>query len=181
MAALDADFTPVHEVHVEFNELVLPDGKHIPVQTSVTPGSGENDEFRHRRESESEKGRERHRFGESEGCPRADAARVGRGDAASEATGKNAPHQSTPRFLNFPPTRSILTRAQSYFAELQDPLEFGSEPLTPQLASSLASPPPDGSFVHARLVTALSSTTARKRKGCGSDCFPGLSFLMEIT
>jgi hypothetical protein len=49
-----------------------------------------------------------------------------------------------------------------YFAELQDPLEFGTEPLTLQLASSLASPSPEGSFVHARLVTALSSATTQK-------------------
>src|SRR6202163_1901237 len=41
ISALDADFTPVHEVQLEFNELVLPDGKHIPVRTSVTPGSGQ--------------------------------------------------------------------------------------------------------------------------------------------
>ena len=49
-----------------------------------------------------------------------------------------------------------------YFAELQNPLEFGEEPLTPELAAALASPPPDGSFVHARLVTALSSATSQK-------------------
>jgi hypothetical protein len=38
MAALDADFTPAHEVQVDFNEFVLPDGRHIPVQTKITPG-----------------------------------------------------------------------------------------------------------------------------------------------
>src|SRR5579864_3005251 len=40
-AALNADFTPVRNVHVEFTEIVLKDGKHIPVHTSVAPGSGE--------------------------------------------------------------------------------------------------------------------------------------------
>jgi hypothetical protein len=46
-------------------------------------------------------------------------------------------------------------------AELQQALDFGSEPLTSQLAASLSSLPPDGSFVRARLVTPLSSATSQ--------------------
>lgn len=49
-----------------------------------------------------------------------------------------------------------------YFAELQQSLNFGSEPLTPALASSIGGPPPDGSVVHARLLTPLSSATTQK-------------------
>ena len=40
IAALDADFTPERKVEVSFNELVLPDGRHFPLNTSVSPGSG---------------------------------------------------------------------------------------------------------------------------------------------
>jgi hypothetical protein len=63
--------------------------------------------------------------------------------------------------LSSQPIPSIIDAGTIYFAELQDPLEFGTEPLTPQIASSLESLPPDGSFVYARLVTALSSATAQ--------------------
>jgi hypothetical protein len=49
-----------------------------------------------------------------------------------------------------------------YFAELQEPLDFGTEPLTPELASSMNTPPPPGSLVHARLLTALNSATTQK-------------------
>src|SRR5258708_8186740 len=49
-----------------------------------------------------------------------------------------------------------------YFAELQNPLEFGSEPLTPELAAALTSPPPNGSFVQRGLVRALGSATQKK-------------------
>ncbi|MGH7839491.1 MAG: hypothetical protein ACREQC_16925, partial [Candidatus Binataceae bacterium] len=45
LAALDADFTPAHKFNVEFDELVLPNGKHIAIQTRVTPGSGEEMQF----------------------------------------------------------------------------------------------------------------------------------------
>jgi len=49
-----------------------------------------------------------------------------------------------------------------YFAELEQPLDFGTEPLTPEIASALNTPPPSGSSVHVRLITALSSATAHQ-------------------
>ncbi len=49
-----------------------------------------------------------------------------------------------------------------YFAELLKPLDFGSEPLTPEMAASLRAAPPNGSFVHAMLLQTLGSATAQK-------------------
>jgi hypothetical protein len=49
-----------------------------------------------------------------------------------------------------------------YLAELLEPLDFGTEQLTPELAASLSSAPPDGSFVRARLVTPLSSASSQR-------------------
>lgn len=45
LAGLDADFTPAHKVEVTFTDLVLPDGKHLSLHTSVTPGSGQVMQF----------------------------------------------------------------------------------------------------------------------------------------
>ena len=39
VAALNADFSPYREVEIEFDELVLADGRHLPLQTSVARGS----------------------------------------------------------------------------------------------------------------------------------------------
>ena len=39
ISALNADFSPYQEVHIEFDELVLADGRHLPLQTSVARGS----------------------------------------------------------------------------------------------------------------------------------------------
>ncbi|HEV7553668.1 MAG TPA: hypothetical protein VGP65_18440, partial [Candidatus Angelobacter sp.] len=50
----------------------------------------------------------------------------------------------------------------TYFAELQDPIDFGSEPLTPKLLSSIGTPPPAGSLVHALLITSLDSASTKK-------------------
>ena len=49
-----------------------------------------------------------------------------------------------------------------YFAEVLDPLDFGTEPLTPEMAASINTPPPPDSLVHARLVTPLNSATTKK-------------------
>jgi hypothetical protein len=45
LEALNADFTPARKVGLAFDQLVLPGGKHIPIQTSVTPGFGEGINF----------------------------------------------------------------------------------------------------------------------------------------
>src|SRR5215469_17244965 len=41
LAALDANLTPARKITVEFTELLLTDGTHIPIQTSVVSGSGQ--------------------------------------------------------------------------------------------------------------------------------------------
>ncbi len=161
MAALDADFTPAHEVHVEFSELVLPDGTHIPVQTSVMPGSGQLVNFvtagndKHKKgvmDAASEKAKQAREQGKREwNAAMRQVKQPGKMHRIKRAAVSQLP--AHPQYVD---------AGTVYFAELQDPLPFGSEPLTPQLASSLASPPPDGSLVHARLVTPLSSATARK-------------------
>ncbi len=49
-----------------------------------------------------------------------------------------------------------------YFAELQEPLDFGAEPLTPEMAASLGAAPPPGSFVRTLLMTPLNSASTPK-------------------
>ena len=49
-----------------------------------------------------------------------------------------------------------------YFAELEDPLDFGSEPLTAKNAVTLGTTPPPGSLVHALLSTPLNSGVTQK-------------------
>src|SRR5258708_562713 len=41
MGILNADFTPARKIDVEFDELVLADGRRIPFDAVVTPGSGQ--------------------------------------------------------------------------------------------------------------------------------------------
>jgi hypothetical protein len=39
--ALNAEFTPSRKVEIEFDELELLDGQHIPIHATVIPGSGQ--------------------------------------------------------------------------------------------------------------------------------------------
>jgi hypothetical protein len=161
MAALDADFTPAHKVEVEFNELVLPDGKHIPVETSVTAGTGQALNFITAKEQEHKKG-----VSDIASEKAKDAREQAKHDwdvAMQQVKQPGKLHRlKHAAIAQLPAHPQYIDAGTVYFAELQNPLNFGSEPLTPQLASALASPPPDGSFVHARLVTGLSSATAQK-------------------
>src|ERR1700677_2087380 len=56
LSALDAEFTPAHKIDVEFTELVLPDGKHLPIHTRVTPGSGQLIQFITAADADQQKG-----------------------------------------------------------------------------------------------------------------------------
>jgi hypothetical protein len=55
-----------------------------------------------------------------------------------------------------------------YFAELGKQLEFGSEPLTPEVAASLNSEIPEGTTVHAELTTPLNSASTLKGAEVGA-------------
>jgi hypothetical protein len=54
-----------------------------------------------------------------------------------------------------------MNAGTSFNADLRQPLEFGTEPLRPETLSSIGTPPPSGSVVHALLVTPLNSATTK--------------------
>ena len=160
-AALNADFTPVRKIQVEFTELVFKDGKHILLHTSVTAGSGEVLHF-----SSAGDGEKKNTI--------KDAATRKTNQAKQQAKQdwENAMKQlKTPgrmhrlkRFVQsqLPVHPQYLPAGTVYLAALNDPLNFGSEVITPQVASAIGGTLPPGALVHARLVTPLTSANAKK-------------------
>jgi hypothetical protein len=159
--ALNADFTPARKVGIEFDQIVLPDGTHIPMQTVVTPGSGQVIEFVTAADQEqkksvkdlaSEKGREAKQQAKREWD-----------NAVAQVEQPGKIHRAK-RYLiaQLPVHPQYIDPGTVYFAELRAPLEFGTEPLTVDMAKSIGAPPPDGTSVRARLSMPLSSATARK-------------------
>jgi hypothetical protein len=161
LAGLDGDFTPAREIEVRFTELVLADGKHIPLHTSVTPGSGQVLKFVTAREKETKK---TVKDVASEKTKEAKQQAREQWDSAMKQLKTPGRIHRLERYAEaqLPVHHHYIPAGTTYFAELEDPLDFGSEPLTPQMAASVGGPLPEGSVVHARLLTALSSATTRK-------------------
>lgn len=160
-AALDADFTPAHKVQVEFNQITLPDGKQLPVHTTVTPGSGNVVEFvsaadEHQGKGVKDAAAERTREAKQE-------AKQEWNDAMKQVKQPGKVHRLE-RFAvgELPVHPQYIDAGTTYFAELQDSIDFGTETLTPEMASALGQTPPDGSVVQARLLTPLSSATTHQ-------------------
>ncbi|MGH9715255.1 MAG: hypothetical protein ACRD4R_00770 [Candidatus Acidiferrales bacterium] len=159
-AALNADFTPAHRVDVEFSELALPNGRRIPIQTKVTPGSGQVIQF------VSATGDQKRGFASEVAKRKQDAEHKAHQQWNAVIQQVKAPgkiHRLVRYALAELPFRPHYIDARTvYFAELERPLNFGNEPLTPALAESIAHPMlVQGSVVEARLLSPLNSATAR--------------------
>jgi hypothetical protein len=161
LSALDAEFTPAHKIDVEFTEFVLPDGNHLPIHTRVMPGSGQVIQFVTAAAADQQKGV---KDVAAEKAKEAKEEAKREWDAAMQQVKEPGKMLKIERYAvaQLPMHPQYIDAGTVYLAELQQPLDFGSEPLTPRLAASLSSPPPDGSFVRARLVTPLSSATSQK-------------------
>jgi hypothetical protein len=161
LSILNADFTPAREVEVAFKDLLLPDGRHLPLHTTVTAGSGQVIQFVTAPDT---KGKTSIKSKASE---RTQAAR----QQAKQSWEAAMTQLKTPGRIHrleryaeaqLPVHAQYVPAGTVYFAELDDPLDFGSETMTPEMASSLVGALPEDSMVQARLLTPLSSATARK-------------------
>lgn len=136
MAALDANLTPARQIEVEFTELVTADGKHIPIQTSVVPGSGQVLQFVSAAESQKKKDM-KDVLTQKEREAKAEARR--QFEAARQQVKQPGKMHRLERaaVAQFPVHPQYVDAGTAYFAELKEPLQFGSEPLTPEMAASM--------------------------------------------
>src|SRR6266550_8926306 len=162
LAVLNADFTPLRKVEVGFHELVLPDGRRFPLHASVAPGSGQVIDLvtaaneKEKKNAVTDMASEKIKEAKQQAHEQWDNAmkqlktpgRIRRLERYGEA--------------QLPVHRQYIPAGTVYFAELVDPLDFGSVVMTVSMASSLGADLPEGSVVHARLVTPLSSATSHK-------------------
>ena len=161
MAALDADFTPARAMEVEFRELVLADGRRLPLSTAVTPGSGQVIQFVSAAEAKQKKtvkdqASERTRQAKQQAQQQWDNAMKQLKTPGRMHRVKRYVEAQLPVHYQYIPAGTV------YFAELKEPLEFGTEVMTPQMAQAFGGPLPEGSVVHAWLSTPLTSATAQK-------------------
>jgi hypothetical protein len=161
LGILNGDFTPSRKIEVEFSEVVLADGKHIPFRAVITAGSGQ---VMRLISTKDQKTRSRAKDAASEKIREAkEEARRKWRDAMNQVKEPGKMHRLERYVVNQLPVHPQYVQPGTlYFAELQDPLDFGSEVLTPKLTSSLGVAPPTGGLAHAFLITPLNSATTKK-------------------
>jgi hypothetical protein len=161
LAVLDANFTPLRAIDVTFTELILADGKHIQIQTTVTPGSGQVIRFLVAADGKDKKGI---KDAASEKALEAKEEAKREWNIAMQQITQPGKFHKAERYMvaQLPVHPQYIDAGTAYFAELQQPLDFGVEPLSVETAASLGAAPPPGSFVRARLTTALNSASTTK-------------------
>ena len=161
-AALNADLTPERKVELTFDNLTLADGRHFRLESSVTPGSGQVIRFVAAAQSKGKKKGLKDLASDRTEQAKAQARR--QWDAAMKQLKTPGRIHRLERYIEaqLPAHAQYIPVGTVYFAELTVPLDFGTESMTPQMASPVGGPLPPGSVVHARLITPLTSATAQK-------------------
>ena len=164
LAAMNANFTPPHKIHVAFDELVLSDGRHIPINTQVSPASRGVLQFVPANQKNATPAGSRPRNYVSQKIHQAkDQIRQELKSAKDLLHHPGKTHQlKRYAIARLPVHPQYLDAGTAFNADLLEPLEFGRESLKPDAMAAIGTQPPNGSVVHALLVTPLSSASNRK-------------------
>ena len=167
-SALNANFSPVHNVHLQFDELVMADGRHVPMKTVASPAPNETLQF----VSANEKEQKKKKPAETASSEVSEAKHEIKRQLNKQVnqrwnTLKQQVRQPVKTVRNYaiaqsPVHRQYLHAGTSFNADLLQPLDFGTEAVKPEALTSVGAPPPSGSVVHARLITPLNSSTTKK-------------------
>jgi len=162
LQAMDGNFSPARGVHVRFEELVLADGRHLPIQTVASPAPNGVLRF----VAANAKGEKKNKV-QNAASKRIDQAKhqihQQWSDLQKQIHEPGKVHKVKRYVLaQLPVHPQYIDVGTSFNARLLEPLDFGTESLKAESLTSIGTPPPSGSVVHARLVTALSSASSKK-------------------
>jgi hypothetical protein len=168
IAAMNANFSPPRQVRVDFNELVLADGRRLSLTTVVSPGSGGILQFvpattkEHGGKKDEAKGLASRKVSDVREDLKANWESAKK--QVKKQIDEPAKMHRLERFAvdQLPYHPQYMGRGTSFNADLQRPLDFGSESLNPETLTAIGTPPPAGSAVHALLVTPLNSASTKK-------------------
>jgi len=159
--ATDGNFSPVRHVHVQFDELVMADGRHVALQTVASPAPDGILRFVSANETE-KKNKLQDAAGKKVSATR-QAIHQQWSDLQKQIHEPGKMHKLKRIALaQLPVHPQYIDAGTSFNADLLQPLDFGTEAVNPEALTDIGSAPPNGSVVHARLVTPLSSSTAQK-------------------
>ena len=161
MQATNGNFSPVHKVHVQFDELKMANGRTVTLHTVASPAPDGVLQFVSANEAEKKN-------------------KVQEAASNKVSTTRQAIHQKWSELqknihepgkihkvkrivlAQLPVHPQYIDAGTSFDANLSQPLDFGTETVKPEALTEIGTPPPTGSVVHARLETGLTSATAKK-------------------
>jgi hypothetical protein len=157
LAFLNANFTPARDYALEFDTLVLPDGRQIRVTTEVSPGMASVVRLVAQPQPEKRKN------------PVARAASGAKHEVSRQVRGTIDTIKSPGRWdrlkrhvaAQLPVRRQYLEPGTRFSAVLAAPLEFGIAWRAPEYLAELGSAPAEDSVLEARLAAPVTSATAR--------------------
>ena len=162
MDATDGNFSPARHVHVQFNELVMSDGRHVALQTVVSPAPDGVLRFVSANEKAEPKNKVQDAASKKMSATRR-AIQQQWSDLQKQIHEPGKMHKMKRMALaQLPVHPQCIDTGTSFDADLLQPLDFGTEAVKAEALTDIGAPPPMGSVVHARLVTPLSSSTAKK-------------------
>ncbi len=158
---MNANFSPFRQVHVEFDDLVLADGRHIPIHADISPASAGVLQFvsvKDKKEQSQVRGAISRQVAETKQEIHHQWENV---KQQLHAPGKM---HKLKRYAEaqLPVHPQYMNPGTAFNADLRQPLDFGTEALKPEMLSAIGTPPPKGSVVHALLTTPLNSATAKQ-------------------
>jgi hypothetical protein len=165
VAAMNGELSPSRQVHIVFTDLVLAGGRHVPVKTDVSLGSGTVLQFLSAGETREALGKKNkaqntvtREISEAEKAVKRDW------EAAKMQLKEPGKIQKISRFAlaQLPYHPQYMDSGTSFNADLRCPLDLGFRRLTPNLLERIGSPLPTGSVVHAILITPLDSVHSKK-------------------
>src|ERR1700730_14714117 len=145
VAAMNGEFSPSRQMHIDFSELVLTNGWHVPLQTDVSPGSGGVLQFVPASEKEKQEGKkDEARNAVSRKIGEAKKEVMRQWDAAKKQLHEPGKIHRVERFAvsQLPYHPQYMDPGTSFNADLRRPLDFGAEPLTPAVLEHLGTPTP---------------------------------------
>jgi hypothetical protein len=162
LQAMNANFSPVRAVHVQFDELVMSDGRRVTMQTVASPAPDGVLRF----VPANEKARKTNKVqdaAEKKVSATRQQIRQKWADLQKQIHEPGKMHKlKRLAIAQLPLHPQYIDLGTSFNADLEQPLNFGTESVNPEALINVGAPPPSGSVVHARLLTPLNSSTSRK-------------------
>jgi hypothetical protein len=166
-AALDANFSPSRNVEIAFDQLVLPDGRRVPLHTQVSPASQGVLQFATAAESKSQNTETKEnavvKLASEKVSEKKQEINREWETAKQQVTAPGKMHRlERLAIAELPYHPQYFDAGTRFNAELLDPLNFGTEELTPEKVHMVGTTPAAGSVIHALLKTPLSSASAQR-------------------